>query len=120
MTAPGPVPFPTPAAPPEVPEVVVLSPDAVSLRLTPNEMRQVADATGKPLDGLLGEEAEMADRLQTIVWVKLRREGHDLTWVEAGDIIVEFAAVDPTSGGPSTSSPDSADSGGFRPDRSTS
>ena len=50
--------------------------------------------------------------MQTIVWVKLRRDGHlDLTWEEAGDMVVEFVAADPTSGGPSTSSPPSAASG---------
>ena len=82
------------------------------MRLSPNEMRKLKEATGFTLDGLLGEEAEMADRMQTIVWVKLRRDGHpDLTWEEAGDVVVEFVAADPTSGGPSTSSPPSAASG---------
>ena len=29
--------------------------------------------------------------MQTIAWVKLRRDGHpELTWEEAGDMVVEF------------------------------
>ena len=96
----------------EIPETVILSPDSISLRLTPNEMRKVAETTGQNLDALLGEDAEMADRMQTIVWIRLRREGHDLSWDQAGDIVVEFAAVDPTSAASSTSSPPFAGSGG--------
>ena len=38
-------------------------------------MRTLKQATGHTLEELLGEEAEMADRMQTIVWVKLRRDG---------------------------------------------
>lgn len=95
-----------------LPDVLELSPDSVGLRLSPNEMRTLKEATGRTLEALLGEEAEMADRTQTIVWVRLRRDGHpDVTWEEAGDVVVEFVAADPTSGGPSTSSPGSADSG---------
>ena len=75
-------------------------------------MRSLKQATGHTLDALLGEDAEMADRMQTIVWVKLRRDGHpELTWEEAGDVVVEFVATDPTNGEPSTSSPPSADTG---------
>ena len=81
------------------------------MRLTPNEMRVLQKATGSSLDELLGAEAEMADRMQTVVWVKLRRDGLDVTWEQAGDVIVEFETPDPTNGGPSTSSPPSADSG---------
>jgi hypothetical protein len=97
----------------ELPDVLQLSPDSIGLRLSPNEMRSLKQATGHTLEALLGEEAEMADRMQTIVWVKLRRNGHpELTWEEAGDVVVEFVAADPTNGGPSTSSPDSVDTGG--------
>ena len=106
---------PLPPRPPEIPEVVVLSPDQVSMRLTPNEMRVLQKATGAGLDELLGEGAPMADRMQTIVWVKLRRDGFDVTWERAGDVIVEFVAEDPTKGEPSTSSPPSADSGECTP-----
>ena len=84
-----------------LPEVMELSPDNVTLRLTPNEMRQAAKATGLSLDHLLGEEADMADRMQTIVWVRLRRNGYpDVSWEEAGDVVVEFVAPDPTNAAP--------------------
>jgi len=104
-------PVPFPPRPRDLPQVMQLTPDNVSLRLTPNEMRVVGEATGQPLEDLLGETADMADRTQTIVWAKLRREGHDVSWEQAGDVVVEFVTPDPTSGGPSTSSPPSADSG---------
>ena len=106
---------PFPPRPRELPSELVLSPDSMSMRLTTNEMRMIRQATGKSLGDLESEE-----NTQVAVFSKLRREGFDLTWEQAGDIVVEFRALDPTSGGPSTSSPPSADSGAARRETSTS
>ena len=83
------------------------------LRMTPNQMRALKAETGKTLDELIGEEADEADRLQAIVWLELRRRGHDAHWDQIGDVAVEFKeeAADFTSGEPSTSSPPSAATG---------
>jgi hypothetical protein len=95
-------------------------PDAITIsgtpdvRLTANEMRQLKENTGKTMTDLMGEEADDADRLQTMVWLELRRRGHDVRWDQVGDVAIEFVVdlPDPTSGGSPKSSPPSAASGG--------
>ena len=49
--------------------------------------------------------------MQTMAWLRLRREGFTPRWDECGDVTLEFQTEqpDPTSGEPSTTSPDSAD-----------
>lgn len=91
-------------------------PDAVVVgttpRMTPNELRLAKAVTGRSLSDLMGDEA---DAMQTVVFLKLRRDGyHDVTWEQAGDVvaILEDPAVDPTNADASTSSPHSAGSGG--------
>lgn len=83
------------------------------LRMSPNLIRALKAQTGKTLDELLGESADEADRVQTIVWLQLRRQGFDAPWAEVGDVALEYVEEepDPTSGEPSTSSPPSATSG---------
>jgi len=83
------------------------------LRMSPNLIRALKAQTGKTLDELLGESADEADRVQTIVWLQLRRQGFEAPWDEVGDVALEYVEepVDPTSGEPSTSSPPSATSG---------
>jgi hypothetical protein len=100
-----------PPQPKEIPDKLKLSTTEVDVRLTPNEMRHMREATGKQLTELLGEGAEESDRIQAIIWVKLRREGYELTWEQAGDILPEFEEPDPTSGDEPSSSPPSAGSG---------
>ena len=85
----------------------------MDLRLKPNEMRALKEATGRTLDEVMGAEADDADRMQAIVWLELRRLGHAPTWDAAGDVAVKFEAdlPDPTNPKRSMSSQDSADSG---------
>jgi hypothetical protein len=82
--------------------------------LTPNEMRKLKEASGRRLDALFGEEADLDDKTQALIWVQLRRAGYEPSWDEAGDVLPvgrEAEEPDPTSGGRSTSSPASADTG---------
>lgn len=79
----------------------------VSGNMTPNELRRLKELTGRPLSELLGgdpEDVDMApDRMQALVWIALHRDGFDVTWEQAGDVIPEQAeasAVDPTNAGP--------------------
>jgi hypothetical protein len=105
----------------ETEPVVNLLPDQVELQpgmsLTPNEMRTLKEKTGRTLNELLGGDLEdmdaAPDRIQSLVWAQLRRLGYDVDWHEAGDVLPVFKETvpDPTSGEPSTSSPDSAASG---------
>jgi len=82
----------------------------VAATLTPNEMRALKDATGRNLNEILGGDADdmdlAPDRIQSLVWIALRRAGFDCSWDEAGDVAPDMTAepVDPTNGGSSTSS----------------
>ena len=86
--------------------------------LSPNEMRTLKELTGRSLTELLGGDIDdidqAPDRIQSLVWVELRRQGYEVTWEQAGDVRPEFVAADPdpTNAGPSTSSPGSAATGG--------
>jgi hypothetical protein len=80
-------------------------------------MRALKAATGRSLNDLLGGEADdmdqAPDRIQSLVWVALRRAGHDCSWDEAGDVAPDMTdePVDPTGNGNSTASSTSAGSG---------
>jgi len=101
--------------PDPLPEEVVVDPTAMGeVSLAPNELRELRQATGRTMSDLLGEEGDEEDKLQVMVWLRLRRDGHHATWDEAGDVRVVFRSEqpDPTSGAPTTSSPGSAGTGG--------
>ena len=87
------------------------------MTMTPNEMRTLKEKTGKTLTELLGGDAEdidqAPDRIQSLVWVQLRRQGYEVEWDEVGDVVpdMEEEVPDPTSAPPSGTSPPSATSG---------
>jgi hypothetical protein len=97
---------------------VTQSPD---VHLSPNQMRALKAETGKTLEELMGAEADEADRMQAMIWLELRRQGHDARWDQVGDVYVEFVPEppDPTRTDDSESSPPSAASGGSAPETST-
>jgi hypothetical protein len=70
--------------------------------MTPNEMRALKAHTGRPLSELLGgdpNDMDLApDRMQSMVWIALRREGYDVSWEQAGDVLPDMTefAPDPT------------------------
>jgi hypothetical protein len=105
--------IPMPEPEPPIPDAVTITGQPSDFRLTANEMRRLKDETGRTMTELMGEEADDADRMQAMVWLKLRRDGHDATWDQAGDVAVEYEPEqqDPTSGELSKTSPDSAASG---------
>jgi hypothetical protein len=97
-------------------------PDTVTVRagmmLAPQEMRDLAAVTGRPLSEVLdtaGGEDDLdaaPDRTQALVWTVLRRLGHDVTWAQAGQVVpVMGEPLDPTNAGPSRPSLDSAGTG---------
>lgn len=82
-------------------------PDSVTItstsgsRFTPNELRKLKASTGKTMTELLGPDADDGDKMQTLAWLSLTRDGYDVAWQECGDlaIVVEVPPDDPTSGG---------------------
>jgi hypothetical protein len=106
------VPPPEPQPEIEVPESVQLS--MAGMRFAPNDLRDLKTETGRSLTDLTGEDADDADRFQTMAWLRLRRQGVKVPWAECGDIELDFEVEveeDPMSGERSSSSPASADSG---------
>ena len=104
-----------PERPPEyeVPESLLLM-AAQGMRFAPNDLRELKAQTGRSLSELTGEDAEDADRFQTMAWLKLRRMGQKVPWSECGEIELDFdleEQPDPTKPEPSTNSPGSAASG---------
>ena len=87
------------------------------MTMTPNEMRTLREKTGKSLTELLGGEAEdmdqAPDRIQSLVWIELRRQGYECEWEDAGDVIpdMEDEVPDPTPTERSATSQPSATSG---------
>jgi hypothetical protein len=96
----------------ELPSVVVADPENIAL--TPNEMRALKAATGRPMSDVFSEDNE-EDAMQAVVWLALRRQGHHATWAQAGDVALsassEPVASDPTPTDSSPTSQRSADSG---------
>jgi hypothetical protein len=98
-----------------LPKAVRISPGTM---FTPNELRRLKVISGHPLGELLDEENLdlLPERLQASVWIALRREGYDVTWEQAGDVLPEMTQEteqpDPTMPAPSSSSSASAASGG--------
>jgi hypothetical protein len=84
---------------------------------TPNELRSLKVETGRALSDLIGgDENDMdkaPDRIQSLVWIALRRAGYDCSWDEAGDVRPDMTedTPDPTKPGSSSSSSSSAGSG---------
>ena len=92
------------AAVPNVPDFIVIS-GAAGFRLSPNQIRALKAETGKTLTELMGDDADDADRMQSMVWLQLRREGRTVKWDECGDVAVDYeeALPDPTSAEPTKS-----------------
>jgi hypothetical protein len=86
--------------PERLPESIVLT-QTSGARFTPNELRRLKDETGRTMTELLGPEADDADRMQTLTWLRLLRDGHTVKWDECADVAIEIVVApdDPTSGG---------------------
>lgn len=114
--APPEAPAAAPPAPRELPEVVFITKAEAQRIPAPGTQRMLKAMTGQAWDTLVGPGSDSADRIQTLVWIHLRRQIPDLRWEECDvvGIALEEGAdvVDPTSLSGSGSSPASAASGG--------
>ena len=105
-------PLPAPARR-ELPETVIIDPN-VAPRFTADELELLEEDPGKTLEELMGEGSKSSLKMRTIAWLKLRRMGFtDVTWQEAGAVILDFEVppVDPTGAAISTPSQVFADIG---------
>jgi len=84
--------------------------------MTPNEMRLLKMETGRALSDLLGGDPEdmdkAPDRIQSLVWIALRRDGHDISWEDAGDVLPDMSEVVPDPTNTATSNSSSISAGG--------
>jgi hypothetical protein len=83
---------------------------------SPGAQRELKAQTGRSFDQLCGPDAEGADRHQTLIWMKLRRDFPGLRWDDCAEVTVEVdddvaLAVDPTKLSDFVTSPPSAGSG---------
>ena len=101
--------------PPELPELIHLSAADSSRVPSPGTMRALKAETGRSWDELMGENADPADRFQTIIWQRLRKTVAGLRWDDCADVELQIddaaAIADPSKGSGSERSPVSADSG---------
>jgi len=99
----------------ELPEVVEITTAEARRIPSPNAQRDLKAQTGRGFDALCGPEADGADRIQTLVWMKLRRQHPGLRWADCGEVTVQVEDgaldADPTKLVAYETSPPSADSG---------
>lgn len=96
-----------------VPAEVTLRQDELAApRFTPRELREIKEQTGRSFMQLITDEGDDT-KFAVMAWLKLRRDGHDLTLDDMDDIVITIGGdvPDPTTGLPATTSPRSAGSG---------
>lgn len=100
---------------PALPEFIHITQAEARRIPSPGTQRALKAMTGRTYDELAGPAADAADRFQTMIWMKLRRDHPTLHWDDVEDIGVQVEEgtelVDPTSLVASESSPASAGSG---------
>ena len=99
----------------ELPDAIELSAAEARRIPSPGTQRALKAETGRGFDEMCGPNADGADRIQTLIWMKLRRQYPGLRWADCDGVDVEVDEgvldVDPTKLVVSASSPPSADSG---------
>ena len=107
--------IPQPPSPFVLPALIHVSGAEMGRVPSPGTQRALKAQTGKSFDQLCGSAADGADRIQTLIWMKLRRDFPGLQWADCDDVEVQieegYGDVDPTSLVGSVSLPPSADSG---------
>ena len=94
-------------------EVVLSVEESKSPRFTPRELRMVKEHTGQAFTKLIADD-NSDDKLVVLAWLKLRRDGYDVSISDLDDTVIVLDAegvVDPTSGQAPMPLPDSAVTG---------
>ena len=78
------------AAPPALPELINLPGNGKQRRIpSPGTQRALKAQTGRSYDELCGPAADAADRFQTLIWMKLRKDRPGLLWDDCEDVGVQ-------------------------------
>jgi hypothetical protein len=96
-----------------LPDEIVLRADELEVAFTPRELRQIKETLGRSWSQITGDETD-DDKFAVQAWLKLRRDGYQVELADLDDVVIRIdveGVPDPTSGGPSRTSPDSAASG---------
>jgi len=92
-------------------EVLLTRADLGHPRFTPRELDQIKDRYGRSFSGVV-TDLDGDDKFVVCAWLKLRREGWQISLEEMADIVIEVVVQeDPSNADGSTSSPASAASG---------
>jgi hypothetical protein len=106
---------PAETEPRQLPELIHIAAAEAGRIPSPGTQRALKAETGKTFDEMAGPDADGADRIQTLIWMKLRRTYPGLRWDECADVDVQIEEgaldLDPTKLVASASSPPSVDSG---------
>ena len=89
--------------PPRVPDRVVISTDYTPA-FTPRELDMIKEQTGRAYTAIINDD-DSDERMIVTAWLKLRRDGHDVSFDDMRDVVIELksAAPDPTDEGRSNS-----------------
>lgn len=58
--------------------------------LTVAELELLEERTGRPLSRLFDDDAPRGPLLHALAFLQLRRDDPDMTWDDAGDVVVEL------------------------------
>ena len=100
---------------PALPETVRIGQAEQHRIPSPGTQRALKAETGRGWDEMVGPDAESADRIQTMIWIHLRREIPGLRWDECDDVSIDIeedsTPPNPSLLSASATSPHSAGSG---------
>jgi hypothetical protein len=93
-------------------EVELTTAEVARPRFTPRELRLIKEQLGRSFTEVMADETS-DDRFVVFAWLKLRRDGHDLSWEQMDDVLITLSGEtpDPMNGRPASSSPPSAGTG---------
>jgi hypothetical protein len=96
-----------------LPREVTLNTDDSRIGFTPRELDLIKERFGQTLTQIIADPELGDEKLLALAWLKLRRDGHAVTWDDMREIVVWMGdePPDPTSVPPPATSPASVASG---------
>lgn len=81
-----------PTAP--LPDTVAVTVAEMQQFPSPGTQRALKAETGRDYVAMVGADADSADRTQTAIWVRLRRDIPGLRWDQCEDVVLQIADAD--------------------------